>query len=158
MSNNYVLNENKQIPKAPNLPQNRVDDMREFFEDVMFLTSFSGCSIFEAVKDSNEQHTFYAKGRGSDAKGVYTTSGFTVLKGSVVAKGITKSFSWGEKRNKLVNEYCIMHNNSFILDSDKTFSSPSTAADFCLGRSNNGWTTWKDQEGQTLDSIYRKQI
>ena len=44
------------------------------------------------------------------------------------------------------------------LESDKTFSSPSTAADFCIGSSNNGWLVWKDKDGQTLDTVYRKQL
>jgi hypothetical protein len=45
-----------------------------------------------------------------------------------------------------------------VLTSDKTFSSPSTAADFCIGSSNNGWLVWKDKDGNTLDSVYRKQL
>ena len=45
-----------------------------------------------------------------------------------------------------------------ILESDKTFSSPSTAAAFCLGCSCNGWTIWTDKDGQTLDTVYRSQI
>jgi len=38
------------------------------------------------------------------------------------------------------------------------FPSPSTAADFCIGSSNNGWLVWKDKDGQTLDAVYRKQL
>ncbi|MBE6195210.1 MAG: DUF4357 domain-containing protein [Rikenellaceae bacterium] len=34
----------------------------------------------------------------------------------------------------------------------------NTAVDFCLGRSANGWTIWKDKDGNTLDSVYRKQL
>src|SRR3712207_21863 len=33
-ANSFVLDENKQTPKAPNLPEYRKDDMDEFFEDV----------------------------------------------------------------------------------------------------------------------------
>jgi hypothetical protein len=44
------------------------------------------------------------------------------------------------------------------LDYDKTFSSPSSAADFCIGSSNNGWIMWKDKKGQTLDDVYRKKL
>ena len=40
----------------------------------------------------------------------------------------------------------------------KAFPSPSTAADFCIGSSNNGWLVWKDKDGQTLDAVYRKQL
>jgi len=45
-----------------------------------------------------------------------------------------------------------------IFTSDKTFSSPSTAVDFCISISNNGWIVWKDEKGQTLDAVYRKQL
>ena len=45
-ANTFVLNENKQTPKAPNLPEYQKDAMDEFFEDIKFLTSFTGCTIF----------------------------------------------------------------------------------------------------------------
>ena len=35
-ANTFVLNDNKQTPKAPNLPEYRQDSMDEFFEDVKF--------------------------------------------------------------------------------------------------------------------------
>ncbi|MFG6398566.1 MAG: DUF4357 domain-containing protein, partial [Parabacteroides distasonis] len=52
----------------------------------------------------------------------------------------------------------VRKNGLLVIESDKTFSSPSTAADFCIGSSNNGWLVWKDKNGQTLDSVYRKQL
>ena len=157
ISKTYILNENKQTPKAPNLPEYRKDDMEEFFEDVKFLTSFIGCNIFELVK-SEDIHMFYTKGRGCDAKGFYDTNGFTILKGSIIAKTSTTSFAWKEKREKLLKEYTVIKGDILELESDKTFSSPSTAADFCIGSSNNGWLVWKDKDGQTLDDVYRKQL
>ena len=96
VSNTFVLNENKQTPKAPNLPEYRKDDMEGFFEDVKFLTSFIGCSIFDVVKPK-EEHLFYTKGRDCDAKGFYDANGFTVLKGSIIAKSSVPSFTWKEK-------------------------------------------------------------
>ena len=44
--NRYGLQENKQTPKEPNLPEYQKDAMDEFFEDIKFLTSFIGISIF----------------------------------------------------------------------------------------------------------------
>ena len=155
--NAFVLDENKQTPKAPNLPEYQKDSMDEFFEDIKFLTSFTGCAIFDIV-EIKKQHIFYTKGRGCDAKGFYNSSGFTVMKGSVLAKSAVSSLHWQEKRDKLITEYTSFVNGMIIMDSDKTFSSPSTAADFCIGSSNNGWLVWKDQEGQTLDMVYRKQL
>ena len=41
---------------------------------------------------------------------------------------------------------------TYLIDGDPT------AADFCIGSSNKGWLVWKDKDGNTLDSIYRKQL
>ena len=68
------------------------------------------------------------------------------------------SFTWKDKREKILKEYTHLRNGKQELASDITFNSPSTAADFCIGSSNNGWITWKDKNGNTLDSIYRKQL
>ncbi len=156
-SNTFVLNENKQTPKVPNLPEYRKDDMEGFFEDVKFLTSFIGCNIFDVAK-LKEKKLFYTRGRGCDAKGFYDVNGFTIIKDSVIAKSSVPSFTWKEKREKLLSEYTSVSGDKLLLVSDKTFSSPSTAADFCIGSSNNGWLVWKDKDGQTLDSVYRKQL
>lgn len=156
-ANAFVLSDNKQIPKAPNLPEHQRDSIDEFFEDVKFLASFIGCNIFE-VSQPKEEHLFYTKGRGCNAKGFYSSDGFTVLKGSTVAKTMVPSFNWKEKREKMLQDYTSNENGILVLTSDKTFSSPSTAADFCIGSSNNGWLIWKDKDGNTLDSVYRKQL
>ncbi|HEY9542173.1 GIY-YIG nuclease family protein [Prevotella sp.] len=156
-ANSFVLNENKQTPKAPNLPEYRKDDMDEFFEDVKFLCSFVGYNIFDIIKPK-EEHLFFTKGRGCDAKGFYDSKGFTLLKGSTVVATSVPSFSWKEKRERMLKEYTHLTNEKLRLNTDITFSSPSTAADFCIGSSNNGWITWKDKDGNTLDSIYRKPL
>ena len=156
-SNSFVLNENKQIPKAPNLPEHQRDAMDEFFEDLKFLASFMGCNIFD-IAQPKEEHLFYTKGRGCDAKGFYNSSGFTVLKGSMIVNNCTQSFQWKEKRGKMLKEYATCNNGIWTMLSNKTFASPSTAAMFCLGRAVNGWTEWKDKKGNSLDSVYRKQL
>ena len=156
-TNAFVLNENKQTPKAPNLPEYQRDAMDEFFEDVKFLASFIGCNIFELTK-FHAEHLFYTKGRGCDAKGIYGSNGFTVLKGSVIAKTSVPSLKWDKKRTNIIHEYADFSEGKLVMTSDKTFASPSTASSFCLGRPSNGWADWKDKEGNTLDSVYRKQL
>ena len=42
-----------------------------------------------------------------------------------------------------------------ILADDVELSSPSSAAVFVLGGSQNGWTEWVNEQGQTLDYVYR---
>lgn len=157
-ANTFILSDNKQTPKAPNLPEYQQDSMDEFFEYVKFLAAFSGCNIFE-ISQPKAEHLFYTKGsRGCDAKGFYNSNGFTVLRGSVIACGVVPSFKWKEKRDIMIKEYVSLENGKFIMNSDMTFSSPSTAAVFVLGRPSNGWTEWKDKDGNTLDSVYRRQL
>ena len=156
-SNAFVLDENKQTPKAPNLPEYRKDDMDGFFEDVKFLTSFIGCTIFD-VNKPKEEHLFFAKSHNCDAKGFYHTNGFTVINSSVLAKAVVPSFKWKEKRQQLLEQYAVNKGDQLVLESDITFASPSTASMFVLGRPSNGWIDWKDKEGQTLDVVYRKQL
>ena len=68
------------------------------------------------------------------------------------------SFNQKEERDGLIQECIEVEGDKLVMISDKTFSSPSTAADFYIGSSNNGWLVWKDKEGNTLDSVYRKQL
>lgn len=154
----FIIDENKQVPKAPNLPEHQKDTMDDFFEDITFLTSFIKCNIFDIVEPKDTKHLFYAKNRGCNSRGFYNEKGFTILKGSIICKGTTPSFTWEEKRNKLIEEIVIEEDDKLILTSDYLFSSPSAASDFCLGRSSNGWTIWKDKDGQTLDAVYRKEL
>ena len=154
-ANVFMLDENKQIPKSPNLPEYQKDSMDEFYDDIKFLTSFIGCNIFEII-EPKDKPIFQIVSKKCDAKGFYDTSGFTVLKGSRISDKSTDSLSWRDKRTKLIEEYA--NNKNFVINEDITFSSPSKAADFCLGSSSNGWIMWKTERGQTLDSVYRKQL
>jgi hypothetical protein len=153
----YNINENKQIPKAPNLPEHQQSSTEEFFEDVILLTSFVGCNIFEKTEQKGKR-VFYAKARGIEAKGFYDENGFTVLKGSTINPTAVPSFTWLEKRNRWIAELTTQEAGKLKLLNNKTFSSPSSACDFCIGSSNNGWIVWKDAKGQTLDEVYRKKL
>jgi hypothetical protein len=153
----YNISENKQIPKAPNLPEHQRSSIEEFFEDVKLLTSFVGCTIFD-VPVQKDKHLFFIKNKACQAKGFYDDHGFTVLKGSIVAIKTVPSFTWPEKREKEINEFAESIDGKLILHTDRTFSSPSSASVFCLGSNNNGWDTWKDEKGQSLDEVYRKKL
>ena len=88
--------------------------------------------------------------------GSICTSDLHIKHGSVPRA--VPSLKWSDKRNNLVSEYTAIEGDKLVMTSDKTFASPSTAADFCIGSSNNGWLVWKDKDGNTLDSVYRKQL
>lgn len=101
---------------------------------------------------------YETKTRKCDAVGFYNSSGFTVLKDSIIADTSVQFFSWKEKRKAMLKEYTATENEKLVMTCDKVFSSLSTAACFCLGSSNNGWIVWKDEDGNILDSVYRKEL
>lgn len=63
-ANAFVLSDNKQIPKAPNLPEHQQDSMDEFFEDVKFLASLS-VAIF--LMYHNPKKNIYSTPKVEDA-------------------------------------------------------------------------------------------
>lgn len=153
----YNVEENKQTPKAPNLPEHLQSNIEEFFEDVKLLTSFTGCTIFEKTEKRGKT-IFMLKARQAEARGFYDENGFTVLQGSIIDPSTTPSFTWREKRDRIIGECTTTADNRLVLNVDKTFNSPSGACDFCIGSSNNGWDIWKNEKGQTLNDVYRSKL
>lgn len=154
----FVLDDNKQIPKEPSLPEWKRDTADKIFDTVQILTAFVGCNVFtETNIHKKEAHLFYCN-RKCKATGVYSSQGLTVLKGSELCPNNSKHFRDCDvvKRQKFISNFCKLVNGIPITTCDCDFSSPSTAAMMCIGSSANGWTEWKDLDGKTLDEIYRK--
>lgn len=98
---------------------------------------------------------FHTKKNGIHATGRYdkTSGQFSVLAGSEVALDVPIIKN---QRAKAVRSE--IFGNSVArtsLEHDVSFPSPSAAAVFVLGGSQNGWTEWVNDCGQTLDYVYR---
>lgn len=106
---------------------------------------------------SNESIVFHTRRNGIRAAGQYNkdTGMFTVLAGSTIALSyqIIKNKSATNRRIELFGD----RRTDAILETNQSFSSPSSAAVFVLGGSANGWTEWADEDGRTLDSVYRSE-
>ena len=74
---------------------------------------------------------------------------FTIKKGQKVSTHEKPSLS-----NALRRQRAATISDSGILNEDVSFESPSTASDFAIGASSNGWTTWRDEKGNFID-IFR---
>ena len=101
----------------------------------------------------------FCKSRSTLSQGRYLGKrvGFEILSGSEV-KLSSKAYGASQnKRNELIESGVIKK----ITDAKGEFtecyicSTPSQAADILLGGSNNGWITWKEASGKTLDQLYR---
>ena len=98
---------------------------------------------------------FHTRRNGIKGIGKYDKNSgrFMVLAGSQIdlTHAITKNTGVDEKRKQIFGNV----DEVVILDDDYEFPSPSAAAVFVLGGSQNGWTEWVNDQNQTLDSVYR---
>lgn len=98
---------------------------------------------------------FHTRRNGIVANGRYDerTGSFTVLAGSQVdlSRPVLKNVGAKETRLELFGE----GSGVSTLRDDVAFGSPSSAAVFVLGGSQNGWTEWINEAGETLDAAYR---
>lgn len=151
---------NGNSPKMPRIASDRINDMENFFNDIVLLTEFYGCGIFNPPKASVEveRHIFYIKTKGKklpperqcEASGYWNsqTNKFILLKGSKLASETVESYKRKEKhRQEFISNYCKIDNGEIILQEDREFPSVSGASDYVLGRSSSGTTNWKDSEG-----------
>ena len=81
----------------------------------------------------------------------------TVFTGSEVRYSTSPNAgSLKELREELLEQEIVEYNGGrYIFAQDYTFNSPSTATDFLLGGSNNGWNYWKVESGQTINETLR---
>jgi hypothetical protein len=154
---------NEQSGKEISLSNYQIDIMEEFFDDVRLLASFIGCPIFEKqekTKMKNGENLFHIKVRDCDAHGIFneTDHSMRILKGSLLPQSTVPSYRDGEKRNAIIAAMSKPTKDGFWeLQRDYVLASPSTAASYCSGRSCNGWTHWINDEGQSLDELYRSE-
>jgi len=160
--NRYEL-DNSNIPSLPTISESDQAEMEEFIENIRLLVNTLGFKIFEELRQKTQsiqeqiENTFFiVAARGANAKGQLTNEGFVVLKESEIANSITNSFpkNWKELRDSLVENGTIQQiQDKLIFTKDCLFSSPSAAAAIVMGRSANGLTEWKLDNGRILKSV-----
>lgn len=160
---NRIKLENKTAGNPCLIPNHRKADMEDFLEDLEILL---GNLWFPFLQEYNQKNpkknnsaNYYLQSRWSEAEGILTQEGFLILKGSIGPKGITLAWKrrWvDKKRENLINKWIIkIQGNDIIFLEDYLFTSPSTWATVIAGNPLNGWITWKNKNGKTLDEIER---
>lgn len=99
--------------------------------------------------------------RACDAMGVYDAKcrNFILQAGSLIALKAVPSYdasSAGLSRARFIARYCSKETNGYRIKNDRVFDTPTAAASCVLGRAANGWLEWRDENGKTLDSSFRK--
>lgn len=142
--------ENATIPADASLTEAEQAEMEEFLYNICMINNVLGHKVLEPLVagDEEDEETvnpvlYIQAARGANAKGMQTSEGFVVLKGSQVADTVTKSCpkQISALREKLIASGVI--DASWIFTENRVFSSPSTAAGVVMGRSANGLTEWR---------------
>lgn len=155
-SNRYKV-ENSVKPKYE-IDEYDLSSVEEVYEEIQFIMATQGYKMDNAKTSLNEAAVFHTSRKGVAAFGVYDGEKFQVLEGSEInlAKPAYNE-RFNMQRDELLKKGAIAQEGErYILKVTLEFNSPSSAANFVIGGSNNGWTEWKDASGKTLDEVYRK--
>ena len=157
--NRYVI-DNDTGSKKPSISESREYDLLDNFDTAKILLATLGYPIFEDKrKAKSTKELFYCQGKNAAAIGELTDDGFLVYKEGTSNIEETKGMNkWiGILRKRLLEEGILKKEKDvYVFQQDYIFNSPSAAAATILARSANGWMSWKDKKGTTLDALKRK--
>ena len=132
--------------------------IEEVYEEIQFIMATQGYKMDNSKVTLNEANTLHTTRNGIAAFGVYDGDHFEVLEGSEIDMNRKCHSATMEKQRQtaLSNGDIVSVDGKYKLTVSVSFTSPSSAGQFVLGGSINGWVEWKDKDGKTLDEIYRK--
>lgn len=153
--------ENGNSGSKPHTPAPLEADCLEIFETGRTLLTTLGYPVFDAVgtagDGSDEEEMFFLTAGGIDGRGLFTSEGFVVLKGSRGNRAnAPNSESKLRFRQRLIDgDIMRADGDTVVFEKDHLFGSPSMAAMALLGRSSNGWMDWRSKGGATLHDLKR---
>ena len=151
-------------PTPGNVTEEKESQLEEFIDYARIIMGTLGHKVFVPLIESKVEDTKSdsdsieiilqlkrtIKGVGTiEATGKQTSEGFVVLKGTHISPNddniIPAILREQRKGTALDDNGCLME--------DILFNSPSYAAMFVFGKSANGLTSWKTEDGRTLKEI-----
>ena len=159
--NNYKIDNDKNILK-PSLPSHKKNDMELFFEEIIFLTRFYGCDVFDAPKGQPEKKNYeeyYIKMPKKYIQAIVhyfpDTKTFILKKGSTLASldGLSCPSAASKLRARIKKDSKLSMDNGYRLlmldDVDITSEthSPSGAACVITGTAVDGTNCFVDKHG-----------
>lgn len=160
-----VTIQNGNQPQRTRLSEAEEAEVLFFAESIKLILSSVGYTFLKKPIEYEEVSgdIYICSGPDADAKGLYTSEGMVVLKGSIARKEIVTSAKerYLKRRPELVAEGTLVEKNdrSLVFTKDVVFTSPSNAAQNVLARNANGWIEWlRESDGKTLDTVIRKAV
>lgn len=136
-------------------------ECEELFETGETLMATLGFPLFKKPAAAEDYtNLYFCKSSGTDAKAQYTQEGMAVLKGSKARAQVTDNFKdkgFHALRKQLESAGVLkLSGEQLVFTQDYVFKSPSAAAAIVVGNSMNGWISWKNKDGKTLDAVVRQ--
>lgn len=159
-------------PTPGNITEEKESEMEEFIDYSKVIMGTLGYKLFEPVINKSciekqdhqeiaetDQIPLYLerviKNVGKvNANGIQTSEGFVVFSGSRISPQDDTTIPAVIKERRKSAPIDI----NGILKEDLLFTSPSYAAMFVIGKSANGLTSWKTQDGRTLKSLENEEV
>lgn len=134
--------------------------IEEVYDEIKFIMAAQGYKLDSSKETVNEASVLHTTRNGIQAFGVYDGEKFEVLEGSEIDMSRKCQSGKMEKQRQtaLQNRDIACKDGKYTLNVSIAFDSPSSAAMFALGGSTNGWTEWKDKDGNTLDALFRNRM
>ena len=155
-----VENSGSSLPA--NLSEADMADVESFLEDMLTILPIIGLPVFEraqaVVVDATSLHLHSQKVK---ATGYESSGGFVVREGSqavIAESSVIHQYMKNKRLELLSNGVLVEKDGLYVFSQDYTFSSPSTASGVILGRSDNGRTSWRSEDGVTLKEIQEAAI
>lgn len=149
--------DNSATPK-PYIDPYKEEAVEHLHEQILFRMSALGYDLNRIDQSpTGTSIVFHTRKNGVRGLGRYdkTTGHFTVLAGSKInlSKPVLKNVSVAALRREMFDGIAGVAD----LTEDLEFSTPSAAAVFVLGGSQNGWIEWVNNDGETLNQVYRSE-
>lgn len=150
--------DNSATPK-PYIDPYKEEAVERLHERILFRMAALGYDLDRIDQGpAGASAVFHTKKNGIRGSGRYdrATGRFTVLAGSKVnlSKPVLKNVSVAALRREMFEGIAGIAD----LTEDLEFPTPSAAAVFVLGGSQNGWTEWVNNDGETLNQVYRSEV
>ena len=132
--------------------------IEEVYEEIQFIMATQGYKMDNSKTTINEANTLHTTRNGIIALGVYDGEHFEVLEGSEIdmSRKCHSDKMEKQRQNAISNGDIVCIDGKYKLAVSVSFTSPSSAGQFVLGGSINGWVEWKDKDGKTIDEVYRQ--
>lgn len=142
--------------QKPHTPIPLKADCDEIHDIASLLLATLGYPIFEPLTEptmAKAEQTFICNRAGVNAKGIYTSEGMVILKGSSAPMATKRKTDqrFYDKRDELIAKGAVTTDGQrFVFQRDYLFRTPSGASMCLLLATSNGWVDWKTEKGVTL--------